>query len=180
MAGFAQSICHCDEFSGNGGDNGFVRFSSRAEAISEDFQSRVVMSRNQRGLEHHMTQQASSTANGSFPAQGPTVMGDWREPGQGGLLFARDLAEFGHLGDQHRTGYRADPRNGAQDFRGLSQLNIGRDNPVHSHFQFGNLAIEERFEGIVHVIKEVGCSELSMCFDLRKEPFACFDKLSTL
>jgi len=70
---------------------------------------------NECGLKHHMPQQASSAADGAFAAQSTAVMRYGREPGECGGLFSGNAPQFGHLGDQHRAGDRADAGNGAQD-----------------------------------------------------------------
>ncbi|MCV2874585.1 hypothetical protein OEZ71_19985 [Defluviimonas sp. WL0050] len=66
-------------------------------------------------LEHDVSQLAPSAPNGALAAHGTAVMCDWSQARERGGLFTRELAELGHLGDQHGAGDGTDPGNGTQD-----------------------------------------------------------------
>ena len=72
------------------------------------------------------------------------------------------MAGFGHLGDQHRAGHRADFWGGSQDGDGFGQFDIGRDSLLDATFQLCDPAVQQFFEIAIHIREHVRRSELSV------------------
>ena len=131
-------------------------------------------------LEHDVSQLAPSSSNGALAAHGAAVMCDWGQTRERGGLLTGELAEFGHLGDQHSAGDGADPGNGAQDIGNRSQVIIRGYCLLDPNVQLCNLAIEKVFQLGVHGIEHIRRSQLPVRLDLRQKPFTCLDELSAL
>ena len=68
---------------------------------------------------------SATSADHPLSAHLSAVPHDERQLCESGSLLAVDLAEFGYLGDQHRTSYWTDPRHGKQDGGGFGHDDIG-------------------------------------------------------
>lgn len=100
-----------------------------------------------------MPQRAPPAADSPFPTQGAAVLCDGCQPRKSRRLFAVDLTEFGHLGDQHRAGDGADAWYRAQNGSGFGNGRIVRNERLNPSLQLCDLAVQQCFEVDIHVPK---------------------------
>ena len=147
---FAEPVRNRDELACDGSDDNLVWLSRGSQAVSEGFQDRVVMAGDEVRVEHDVSQLAPSSSNGALAAHGTAVMCDWGQSRERGGLLTGELAEFGHLGDQHSAGAGADLGNGTQDIGNRSQVIIRGYCLLDPNVQLCNLAIEKAFQLGIH------------------------------
>lgn len=98
---FQECVCEDDEFSHEGGDGLFWRFSCGDELVIFDFHIGVEAHGDEGWHVKRLAHLFAPTMDEGFALPLTRLAGDGCEAGKGCGLFFVKAAEFGHLGDQH-------------------------------------------------------------------------------
>lgn len=124
---FKQGVCDDDELSHDGGDGDFRGFSGGDELLIFGFQVRIEASSDEGGHVKRLTDVGSPSADEAlaFPLAG--LPGDWYEAGERCGLFAFEVSQLGHGGDQLVGRDCSDAIHADEDLVAPGELSIGCD-----------------------------------------------------